>query len=205
MVNKKSTQKHVYIIHGWGASPDSNWFPWLQQKLEDRGFIVTVPQMPHTLTPDFSAWLSYIQKIVGKVDNNTYLVGHSLGVITILRFLEALSKGQKIGGAVLVSGFSELPSPAPHPADWVRGYLPWLNDFVEKSVKYAKIKERMGKIMVIHSDNDHLVPLESGKMLRDKLGAELIIDPDAGHFLVKESPIVLESVLRISKFPHFHL
>ncbi|MDA2935966.1 alpha/beta hydrolase [Patescibacteria group bacterium AH-259-L05] len=189
MVNKKSSQKRVYIIHGWGASPDSNWFPWLKQKLEDRGFIVTVPQMPNTLTPDFNEWLSYIQEVAGRVDNNTYLVGHSLGVITILRFLESLDTGQKIGGAVLVSGFSELPSPVDH--------LPWLHDFVEKSVNYVKIKERVGKIIVIHSDNDHLVPLESGEILRKLLGAELIVVPHAGHFLVRESPLILKNVLKI--------
>ncbi|MDA2922095.1 alpha/beta hydrolase [Patescibacteria group bacterium AH-259-L07] len=190
MVNKRANLKHVFIIHGWGASPDSNWFPWLKKQLAGRGFIVTVPQMPNTLTPDFDAWLSYIQKIVGKVDNNTYLVGHSLGVITILRFLESLDKDQRIGGTILVAGFSELPSPVDH--------LLWLHDFVEKSVNYAKIKERVGKIIVIHSDNDHLVPLESGEILRKLLGAELIVVPHAGHFLVRESPLILKNILKIA-------
>lgn len=183
-------QKRVYIIHGWGASPDSNWFPWLKQQLEDRGFNVTVPQMPHTLTPDFDAWLSYIKKIVGEVDKNTYLVGHSLGVITILRFLETLDTGQKTGGDILVSGFSELPSPVDH--------LPWLHAFVEEPVEYNKIKKAGDKFIAIHSDDDPFVPLKSGEILRDKLGAELIVVPDAGHFLIKESPIILKGVLKIT-------
>lgn len=190
MLNKKSSQKHVFIIHGWGATPNSNWFSWLKDQLQDRGFNVTVPQMPHTLTPDFNEWLSYIQQVVGIPDKNTYLVGHSLGVITILRFLESLDNEQKIGGAVLVSGFSELPSPVDH--------LLWLQNFIEKSVEYNKIKKAVGKIVVIHSDNDHLVPLKSGEILRNKLGAELIVVPDAGHFLVHESPIILKNVLKVA-------
>jgi predicted alpha/beta hydrolase family esterase len=29
--------KRVIIIHGWEASPESNWFPWLKNELEKKG------------------------------------------------------------------------------------------------------------------------------------------------------------------------
>ncbi len=39
--------------------------------------------------------------LIGNPDNETYLVGHSLGSPTILRYLESLQDDQMIGGGLL--------------------------------------------------------------------------------------------------------
>ncbi len=98
--------KKVYIIHGYTGYPDKNWFPWLKLELEKLGIQVFVPAMPHTEAPQYSEWLAYLQSLVQKPDSDTYFVGHSLGCITILQYLNNLSAPIKIGGAVLVAGFS---------------------------------------------------------------------------------------------------
>jgi uncharacterized protein len=67
--------------------------------------VVIVPAMPNTDNPIFSEWLESMQEIIKKPDENTYLVGHSLGAIAILKFLELLPPEQKIGGAMFVAGF----------------------------------------------------------------------------------------------------
>ena len=36
----------IFIFHGTGGYPKENWFPWLKQQLEIKGFNVTVPQFP---------------------------------------------------------------------------------------------------------------------------------------------------------------
>ncbi len=185
--------KRVFIIHGWEGTPKANWFPWLKIELEDRGFKVQVPAMPHTKKPKLAEWLSYLQKTVGQPDENTYFVGHSLGVITILRFLESLPYSQKVSGAVLVAGF---PEPI--------GYKE-LNSFFADFVDYHKIKNSVNKLVAIHSDNDPYVPLENGEILRDKLGAKLIVISMAGHFNkddgFTELPAALESLLEITGYP----
>ncbi len=43
--------KRVIIVHGWEASPEGGWRPWLRKELEDRGFEVHVPAMPDTNNP----------------------------------------------------------------------------------------------------------------------------------------------------------
>jgi len=181
--------KKVFIIHGWEGTPKAYWFPWLKRELEERGFQVQVPAMPNTKKPKFTEWLTHLQKTVGQADENTYFVGHSLGVITILRFLESLPYPKKIGGAVLVAGFAKPI-----------GYKE-LNSFFTESVDYDKIKNSVNKIVAIHSDNDPYVLLENGEILRDKLGAKLIVVPLAGHFDQEdgfsELPIALESLLEI--------
>lgn len=43
--------KRALIVHGWEGYPEEGWFPWLKQQLEEKDFIVTVPQMPHPDIP----------------------------------------------------------------------------------------------------------------------------------------------------------
>lgn len=163
------SKKRVYIIHGWEGTPESNWFQWLKKQLESRGFEVIVPAMPNTNYPVFSEWLAHLKKIVGKADLDTYLVGHSLGVIAILKYLESLLPEQKIGGVVMVAGFSESLSIAE------------TESFFAMPLNYEKVKNSAEKFIAINSDDDPYVPLKKGEILRDKLGAKLIVVPKGSH------------------------
>lgn len=180
----------VYIIHGWEATPQSNWFPWLKKELENQGFMAYTPQMPDTNNPDLSKWLRYIQKLAKSPDENTYFVGHSLGVITILRFLENLPENIKIGGAILVAGFPESI-----------GYEE-LNSFFVSPLDYEKVKKSANVFIAVHSDNDPYVPLKNGEILKEKLSAELIIMPNSGHLNAGDGyfrlPIVFEKIVEIA-------
>jgi len=199
MFKFKPIKKRIFIIHGWEGKPDSNWFPWLKQELEKKGLEVFIPQMPHADKPIMSEWLLHLQEIIGEPDENTFLVGHSLGVIAILRYLESLPADKKIGGAVLVAGF-------PEPIAYEE-----LNSFFTAPLDYEaiasclsaeeKVKSGAGKIVAINSDNDPYVPLEQGEIMRDKLGAKLIVVSNAGHLNAEDGftklPVVLDEILRI--------
>ena len=182
-------KKRVFIIHGWGGDPESNWFPWTKTELESKGFEVVVPQMPSADLPISEEWLLHMQKIIGKVDESTFLIGHSLGVIAILHFLEALPENQKAGGAILVAGFST--------SIWT---IPEIENFFEIQVIYEKIKIHCKKIVAINSDNDPHVPLKQGEILREKLGAKLIVLKNAGHINRKTDyfslPVAVEELLK---------
>ena len=92
--------KRVFIIHGWEGNANSkDWIPWLSRKLKSRGFKVNAPNMPNTNEPKIRSWVRYLEKRVGKPDSETYFVGHSLGCQAILRYLETLPDGVKVGGA----------------------------------------------------------------------------------------------------------
>ena len=84
-------QKRVFLIHGWDGRPDNHWFPYLSLELKANGFDVSAPQMPHAAEPKVGEWLSFLREYVGKPDEQTYFVGHSLGCIAIARYLETLS------------------------------------------------------------------------------------------------------------------
>jgi predicted alpha/beta hydrolase family esterase len=119
------------------------------------------------------------------------LVGHSLGVITILRYLESLPEDVKIGGAILVAGF-------PEPIGFKE-----LDSFFRIPLDYEKVKKSAKMIIAIHSDNDPFVPIENGYLLRDKLGAELVIIPKSGHLNEGDGyfklPIALDYIIKWNK------
>ena len=155
------------------------------------GIETVVPTMPNTQKPELSEWLAHLSKIIGKPDSQTFLIGHSLGSTLILRYLENLSAGQKIGGAVLSAG----------PINSVGLYE--TDDFLKKELNFKKIKQAAKKIVLIYSDNDPIVPKGHGEKLREKLGGKLYLIPRGNHLCERAElfrlPAALEEVLEMAK------
>ena len=184
--------KRAILIHGWGGVPQGGWKPWLKKELEKKGFKVVVPRMPSTDYPKMNEWLPHLKDVIGKPDKDTYMVGHSLGCITILRYLEGLGKGEVIGGAVLVAGFGKDLG------------IEEIKSFVNKPVEWEKIRKHCKKFVAINSDNDPYVPLEHADLFKKELNAEVIIKHNMGHLGGAEDNVfelsdVLEAVLRLSE------
>ncbi len=178
--------KRAFIIHGFGGNPYCNWFPWLKAELTKRGYEVLVPAMPNPSKPKATEWVNCISKTVGAPTASDYLIGHSLGVIAILRYLQQLGQGQEVGGAVLVAGFS-----------YDLG-INELYNFVDSPVDWASIKKHCSKFVALHSDNDPYITLASGDIFKEKLGAKLVVKHNVGHFLDAQLPEVLNAVLELS-------
>ncbi len=185
--------KRVFIIHGWEGYPEEGWYPWLKKELEKNGFEVFVPAMPNTDEPKINEWVGYLQNLIPNPDENTYLVGHSIGCQAILRYLEK-SENKKIGGVVCVAGWFIL-SDLETEEEKIIG-RPW----IETPIDFNKIRMATDNFVAIFSDNDSVVPLkENEKMFREKLNAKIIIEQSKGYFSegdgVKELPAVLDSIL----------
>ena len=86
MKKKKDSKKRLVIVQGWEGSQEEGWFPWLKAEMEKRGWEVSVPALPNSAEPEQARWLPYLQSVAGKVDKNTFMVGHSLGCLTIFLF-----------------------------------------------------------------------------------------------------------------------
>lgn len=185
--------KRVVIVHCWDGKPDYCWYPYARRELEAKGFEVTVPAFPDTEEPMLEKWLPVLKEVAGTPDEDLYLVGHSVGCITILRYLESLNEGQKIGGAVLVAGFADDLG------------FDELKNFFTTPLDLDTLKSKANKFVAIHSDNDPYVPLKHGDTFKEKLGAELIVKHAMKHFSgpvdnedsCTELPDVVESVVKI--------
>lgn len=162
--------KRVITVHCWSGKPDYCWYPQTKRELENAGFDVKVPEMPETDAPEFSRWLKTLQDEAGEADEELYLVGHSIGCVTIMRYLETLPEGTKVGGVIFVAGFTED-----------LGYKE-LKSFFVMPLDFDKIKSRAGHFAAIYSDNDPYVPVKHAEILKEKLGATLIFKPGLKHF-----------------------
>ncbi len=183
--------KRAIIVHGLQGHPREAWFPYLSAELEKRKFSVSVPQLPNPASPDVRPWVAELAKTAHSPDENLFLIGHSLGCITILRYLESLQEGKTVGGVVMVSGFAQGIG------------IPEISSFFLFPINWAKIRSHSKKFTAINSDNDRHVPLKYGEELKEKLGAKLIIEKGAGHIGEGDKcrilPSVLKAVLEMSK------
>jgi len=68
-------QKRVFIIHGWGGSPEEPLLRWLKSELEKNGFEVAVPKMPNSEKPEIETWVFKLKEIVEEPDKDTYYWG----------------------------------------------------------------------------------------------------------------------------------
>jgi len=191
--------KRVFIIHGWDGHPEEGWFPWLKKRLEEKGFQVFNPAMPEPLNPKINEWVQFLREQVGSPDQATYLIGHSIGAQTILRYLESLPENAKIGGAVFIAGWINLTDEAYEDDNDIEIGRPWL----ETPINWAKVKSHTNKFTAIFSDNDPLVPMSDSEIFKEKVGAKIIVEHNKGHFNdesgTKELPSALEAVLEISQ------
>ncbi|WP_267921359.1 RBBP9/YdeN family alpha/beta hydrolase [Staphylococcus cohnii] len=104
----------MFIIHGYQASTKSHWFQWLAAQMKPYGYNVEIVYLPNSDYPELDSWCQAIDNIVqNKLNSETIIVAHSLGVISILHYLTSLKASSKIKGLFLISGFNEKLSNIP--------------------------------------------------------------------------------------------
>ncbi|MGY3870405.1 RBBP9/YdeN family alpha/beta hydrolase [Aeromonas crassostreae] len=181
----------AFIIHGYTASPQANWFPWLAARLEEQGIQTRVLAMPDPHTPDPAAWDAHLAASIGEADGHTLLVGHSLSCISALRYLHQHPPLNNLGGLLLVSGFDE-------PLDT----LPELTPFVAQPLPLAHIRARLPRCALIASTDDAIVPPPSSHALAQRLQAPLHQIAQGGHFLDREGftelPLAYELLMQMA-------
>ncbi|HSH56199.1 MAG TPA: alpha/beta fold hydrolase [Candidatus Limnocylindrales bacterium] len=187
------------ILHGTGATPNSNWFPWLKQKLEEQGYEVWIPLLPDNHTPNRE---TYNDSLFGSgwdfTDN--IVIGHSAGAVSVLNLLmDKRCPPVKIGvmvGAWAGNDFEPTPAQlkAYQQANFTReqfaGLFPW------EGFDFERIKAKTDKLIFVHGDDDPYCPLEQAQCLAGKLDADIHIIPNGQHLgsTYKEFPKLLDII-----------
>lgn len=183
-------RKHVYIIHGYMAKPSDHWFPWLKKRLMASGFDADVLPMPQSDRPRARAWDRFLGQRIARHDEDTFFVAHSLGCISLLRHLD--ERQDRVGGVVLVSGFSE-PLPG----------LPQLDEFALCQGKLGSIGALAGRRTVIAARDDGIVPYAATQRLAGHLDARLVTVDRGGHFLgsdgFREFPLAYDELISVAR------
>jgi len=165
---EKQAKDKVLILHGWESSSTEHWFLEEKQRLEKLGIQVLVPDMPNTLLPEPAGWVKVIKEF--HPDENSVLIGHSLGGTAVLRYLEETDK--QIALAILIATpIRELGE----------GFEPIIN-FLKPDFIWQRIKQNCKKIVVMNQTRDDAVPLQHGKDLAEYTAGELIVVEGNNHF-----------------------
>jgi predicted alpha/beta hydrolase family esterase len=161
--------KKVFILHGFEGAPNGGWRPWLMAELQKHDIYACTLPMPSPSTPVLSEWLDELKRHIDRNhDDDIYLVGHSLGGAVILRYLERYDNST-IQGIVLVSAPCH-PTTNPH-----------LIDFLNAPFDFTTIASRIKKTVVIHGDDDPVVPFTDAKCIAQELHGKLVAVPQGKH------------------------
>ncbi len=185
--------KRAIIVHGWDFNPNMNWYPWLKEELEKKGYRVIVPSMPETSEPKIKNWISHLKKTIGKLDENTLLIGHSMGCQTIMRYLEGSDYDKKVN-VIFVAGWFKLNNLEGEEVESIA--KPWL----DTPINFNKIKSKINSIIVLLSSNEPYNCLkENGKTFKEKLGAKVLTLKNKGHFTEEDNIKKLPEILQFIK------
>jgi hypothetical protein len=185
----------IFLIHGWTGRPTNDFFPWAKEKLQEQGHEVFVPEMPDPDYPKIKPWVEKIKEIVGKPHADDVFIGHSLGCMGVLQYLQTLPEDTKIGKVILIAGFEKLREAAFDALqDWDT-FGPWGRAFFD----YEKVKGMPKSWTALFSDDDPFVSYEdNSKVFKDKLGVKIILQHSMGHFSqengVRTLPVLLDLV-----------
>jgi len=189
-------QGTALIVHGWGVAKASlapEWMHWLRDELESRGMRVVMPSMPNAFTPQLAEWLGTINESLNKLrispNENLHIVGHSMGGITSMKYVESLPRGTRIGSLTVVA------SPIDN-----KMWKPTFDSFYVTPLHLNAIRAKGGKITLIYSQEDDKAPIDDGRRLAKHLrGSTLIEERGKRHFgladWVLENRPALDAVL----------
>ena len=183
---KQNGPKPNYLIlHGYKSSAEGAFAPWLKRELEERGYTVQVPELPHPNEPKEAEQVQHVLKNC-RIDEHTIIVGHSLGGGIALKVIETLNK--PIAGLVLVGSVVNATFAGAEER-------PFWKDF-SWEMDYERIK-KLATFSVVLSDLQEGSPrVPYLKYLAGKLGARLVEGmATQEHFRGKEEPMVLRSLI----------
>lgn len=137
---------------------------------------VFLPNMPNAKNAKFIEWKIWFEKLLGLLEDDVVLIGHSLGGVFLASYLSREDIPKKVRATFLIAApFGE-------------------GDFTLPS-SLEKLARQAGKLFVFHSKDDPVVPFNDCEKYTEQLpNAEAVIFEDRQHFNQEQFP---ELVARI--------
>ncbi|MDE1871660.1 MAG: alpha/beta hydrolase [Candidatus Micrarchaeota archaeon] len=181
-------KERMILVHRWGGTPNSDWYPWIRRMLLERDFEVLVPEMPHTNEPHIGEWVPYLSEVAKGIDENTYFIGHSVGCQAIMRYLEELG-GDVAVGAVFIAPWLNLIGSSLESNEEKELAMEWTSTPIDLHA----VKRHLKSSFALFSDNDPFVPLDDSRIFREELGSRVVIHPKRGHFTEDDGVLELHA------------
>lgn len=165
--------KRAVILHGTGANPESNWFPWLKAQFEQQGYEVWVPQLPDCDKPNRDTYADFLFGSGWDFTDNI-VIGHSSGAVEVLNLLMDKRMPRIRLGVMVGAWAGGMPKGFTDPA--VFAHL-----FPRYGFRFRRIRKKADHLAFLHGSDDPHCPLEQAETLSAKLKASLLILPNGGH------------------------
>jgi leucyl-tRNA synthetase len=174
-------KKYTYVIlHGFTSSPDRPRFQYWKQELEKLGHTVIIPELPNTNEPSEDEQVATALAATA-YDENTVLVGMSLGAVVAMKVVEKLKK--PISRLVLAGGFVD------------RNFKDKPRNF-DKTFEWKfdkdKIRKNAKTVQILHDINDNAISVQQLHELEKTLGIDAQkFEAEEPHFGGKKESTVL--------------
>ncbi len=166
----------IVVSHAYGNDEHSVWYPYLREQAQPLGHQVEVPNLPDTQAPRPAPWRTALaERALAAPASETVLVGHSIGAVNILRFLEQHDPDRDgvFAGVLLVGAMAHEV-----------GYDA-LAEFFAEPFDWAKIRRSARHFRVLNAADDPVLvpnPFEHTAIFVTELGATATVPPEGGHF-----------------------
>ena len=164
-------------------SNKSDWKPWLREKLGE-DYEVILPVMPNKTNAVFNEWKIWFEKLVPFLGDEIILIGHSLGVSFLVKYLSENKFPKKIKGVFLISGVFDGDA---------EGYP--LASFALPQ----KLNLQTENIYLYHSKDDPVVEFVALEKFSAALpSANPKVFEDRKHFNQEEFPELAQDILELT-------
>ena len=165
------------------SQSNEHWLPWLQHELIIRDVLTQTPELPKPYDPTYEEWLDVFRRF--QVDEDSVLVGHSLGGGFLVRWLS--ESDVRINKLILV-------------APWIDPDGKIKNGFFNFKID-GQLEEKVNELHILHSKDDDKGVRESVKTLRNTIKDHKYHEFEKhGHFCfgdmkTREFPELLKLIL----------
>jgi predicted alpha/beta hydrolase family esterase len=172
--------KKALMLHSWYGGATKGWCPWLKSELENKGYKVWIPTLPtmDSPQPDMEPMLKVIfdKKFV---DEDTVVVGHSLGAVLAIRLAERV----KFRVGIVLAGwdFDDLDP---------RDDLFWPNP-----IDHERVRLNVPTWIVPISENDPYISPYMTERMAERLGGKAIMMGKKGHFTKNDGVTEVREIL----------
>lgn len=188
-------RKRIVCVNGWGSDTSQNWMATVLPILEARGAeVVRFNGTPGAQSPEEA--IAALAEQVGKVDENTYFLGQSIGNQIIVRYLASLPEGSRTGGHFGVAAWVVLQAKTKDSRE------AWIDEFMEKhatalapyldynNINHARLWEVCRNITCLVSEDDGFNiddrGAENAALLEKNWGANVEVLTGRQHFIGHE-------------------
>ena len=167
---------------------DKKWIYELEHELgADEYDVIRIP-MPNKQNAKFDEWSIWFERHFEYLNDGAVLIGCSLGAMFLAKYLSNNDVPFQVDGLILMAGAYKLPGKAEEGS----------GSFLISPEDTSSITDKYDKVLIMHSEDDFIVPYENGVALSHALPkAEFISYKDKNHFLIEEFPELVEKIKSI--------